>query len=56
MRKRAYVYARKMVWNRVAQSYMHSFSRAHAGSMQPAHLKFPAAAVETIATSPFLSA
>jgi glycosyltransferase involved in cell wall biosynthesis len=56
MRKRAYVYARKMVWNRVAQSYMHSFSRAHARSMQPAHLKFPAAAVETIATSPFLSA
>jgi glycosyltransferase involved in cell wall biosynthesis len=55
MRQRAYVYARKMVWNRVAQSYMHSFSRAHARCMQPAHLKFPASAVETIATSPFLS-
>jgi glycosyltransferase involved in cell wall biosynthesis len=56
MRKRAYLYARKMVWNRVAQSYMHSFSRAHAHRMQPAHLRFPAQSVETIATSPFLSA
>ena len=28
MRKRAYLYAREMVWNRVAQSYMRSFSRA----------------------------
>jgi glycosyltransferase involved in cell wall biosynthesis len=46
MRKRAYLYAREMVWNRVAQSYMRSFSRAHARSMQPAHLKFPAEAVE----------
>jgi glycosyltransferase involved in cell wall biosynthesis len=56
MRKRAYVYARKMVWNRVAQSYMHSFAWAHARHMQPAHLKFPTTAVETIATSPLLSA
>jgi glycosyltransferase involved in cell wall biosynthesis len=30
MRKRAYLYARQMVWNRVAQSYMRSFSRAQA--------------------------
>ncbi|MGA2207745.1 MAG: glycosyltransferase family 4 protein [Terracidiphilus sp.] len=56
MRKRAYLYARKMVWNRVAQSYMHSFSRAQARRMQPAHLGFPAQAVEKIAASPFLSA
>jgi glycosyltransferase involved in cell wall biosynthesis len=56
MRKRAYLYARKMVWNRVAQSYMHSFSRAQARRMQPAHLGFPAQAVEKVAASPFLSA
>ncbi len=56
MRKRAYLYARKMVWNRVAQSYMHSFSRAQARRMQPAHLGFPAQAVEKVAASLFLSA
>ncbi|MGD1106703.1 MAG: glycosyltransferase family 4 protein [Terracidiphilus sp.] len=55
MRKRAYLYARKMVWNQVAQSYMHSFSRAHAHRMQPAHLGFPAQAAEKIAASQFLS-
>ena len=38
MRKRAYLYAREMVWNRVAQSYMRSFSRAYARRIQPAHL------------------
>ena len=56
MRQRAYLYARKMVWNRVAQSYMHAFARAHAHRTQPAHLRFPARAVETIATSRPLSA
>jgi glycosyltransferase involved in cell wall biosynthesis len=55
MRKRAYLYARKMVWNRVAQSYMHSFSRAHAHRVQPAHLGFPAQAVEKIAAGSFVS-
>jgi glycosyltransferase involved in cell wall biosynthesis len=55
MRKRAYLYARRMVWNRVAQSYMHSFSRAHARRMQAAHLGFPAQAVEKIAGSQCLS-
>jgi glycosyltransferase involved in cell wall biosynthesis len=29
MRKRAYVYARDMVWNRVAQQYMKSFERVY---------------------------
>ena len=56
MRKRAYLYARRMVWNRVAQSYMHSFSRAYARRMQAAHLGFPAEAVEKIARTRFLSA
>jgi glycosyltransferase involved in cell wall biosynthesis len=49
MRKRAYLYAREMVWNRVAQSYMRSFSRAQSCRTQPAHLRFPSQAVEKIA-------
>jgi glycosyltransferase involved in cell wall biosynthesis len=56
MRERAYLYARKMVWNRVAQSYMRSFSRAHARRTQPAHLGFPAQAMEKIAAGRLLSA
>jgi glycosyltransferase involved in cell wall biosynthesis len=36
MRERAYLYARSMVWNRVAQSYMRSFVEASATRMQPA--------------------
>jgi glycosyltransferase involved in cell wall biosynthesis len=51
MRKRAYTYAREMVWNRVAQSYMRSFSRAYAHRVQPARLRLPARAVENIAAS-----
>jgi glycosyltransferase involved in cell wall biosynthesis len=49
MRKRAYLYAREMVWNRVAQSYMRSFSRAQSCRTQPAYLRFPALSVEKIA-------
>ena len=33
MRKRAYVYARKMVWQSVARDYMHSFQRARGERM-----------------------
>jgi glycosyltransferase involved in cell wall biosynthesis len=33
MRKRAYVYARQMVWQSVAQDYMHSFQRARGERM-----------------------
>ena len=51
MRKRAYTYAREMVWSRVAQSYMCSFSRAFAHHVQPARLRLPAHAVENIAAS-----
>jgi glycosyltransferase involved in cell wall biosynthesis len=40
MRKRAYLYAREMVWNRIAQSYMRSFRQAHADHVHPAHLAF----------------
>jgi glycosyltransferase involved in cell wall biosynthesis len=56
MRKRAYLYAREMVWNRVAQSYMRSFSRAQSCRTQPAHLSFPAQTVEKIAAGRLLSA
>ena len=56
MRKRAYLYAREMVWNRVAQSYMHSFSRAQSSRTQPAHLGFPAQSVEKIAAGQLSSA
>ena len=41
MRRRAYLYARHMVWDRVAQSYMQTFVRASADRMQPAHAAFP---------------
>jgi glycosyltransferase involved in cell wall biosynthesis len=36
MRKRAYLYARHMVWDQVAQSYMQSFARASGGRRRPA--------------------
>jgi glycosyltransferase involved in cell wall biosynthesis len=51
MRKRAYLYAREMVWNRVAQSYIRSFSRAQSRRTQPAHLGFPTRPAEKIAAS-----
>ena len=35
MRKRAYLYARQMVWDQVAQSYMRTFLRSCANRMQP---------------------
>jgi glycosyltransferase involved in cell wall biosynthesis len=46
MRKRAYVYARDMVWDRVAQSYMRVFVRVRANRMQPARVAFPLQAAE----------
>ena len=55
MRKRAYLYARKMVWNRVAQSYMHSFERARDHHMQPVYLGFPVRAAEKNAASRFVN-
>ena len=41
MRERAYVHARHMVWNQVAQSYMRTFVRACAVRMPPARAAFP---------------
>jgi glycosyltransferase involved in cell wall biosynthesis len=56
MRKRAYLYARHMVWDRVAQSYMRAFVRARAKRMQPARAAFPPQAAEKNAPSRLLSA
>jgi glycosyltransferase involved in cell wall biosynthesis len=56
MRSRAYLYARQMVWNRAAQSYMRSFTRARANRMQPVHSRLPVQAVEKGTQSQLLSA
>ena len=41
MRERAYFYARRMVWNRVAQSYMRAFLETRADRMPPASVAYP---------------
>ena len=46
MRRLAYTYARNMVWDRVAQSYMRSFVRAGADHMQPGHWAYPLQSAE----------
>jgi hypothetical protein len=51
MRKRAYIYARQMVWNRAAQSYMQAFTQVGDNRAQPAYLGFPVQAVEKNAGS-----
>jgi glycosyltransferase involved in cell wall biosynthesis len=55
MRKRAYLYARRMVWDQVAQSYMRTFARVRANVMQPARVAPPMQAVEKNAPSRFMS-
>jgi len=45
MRKRAYLFAREMVWKRVAQGYMESFSRVRSDRMENPHVQFSAAAI-----------
>jgi glycosyltransferase involved in cell wall biosynthesis len=40
MRKRAYVFAREMVWKRVAQGYMASFGQARSDRMRQPHVTF----------------
>jgi glycosyltransferase involved in cell wall biosynthesis len=54
MRERAYLYARKMVWNQVARSYMRSFSQTQLHRIHPVHLEVPTPVPETIATSQLL--
>jgi glycosyltransferase involved in cell wall biosynthesis len=50
MSNRAYLYARRMVWNRVAQSYMRTFVSARVNCVQPDRLGFSVQAVESIDT------
>src|SRR6266446_3426900 len=42
MRKRAYLFAREMVWKRVAQGYMESFSRVRSDRMESPKVQFSA--------------
>jgi glycosyltransferase involved in cell wall biosynthesis len=56
MRKRAYLYARHMVWDRVAQSYMRVFIEVRANRMLAARVPFPLRAAEKNVTSRLLSA
>jgi glycosyltransferase involved in cell wall biosynthesis len=46
MRKRAYVFARDMVWKRVAQGYMESFSRVRTDRMESPRVQFSARLAE----------
>ncbi len=42
MRKRAYIFAREMVWKRVAQGYMESFGRVRSDRMETPRVQFAA--------------
>jgi glycosyltransferase involved in cell wall biosynthesis len=44
MRKRGYLFAREMVWKRVAQGYMESFSRVRSDRLQTPRVQFSARA------------
>ncbi len=44
MRKRAYLFARDMVWKKVAQGYMESFSRVRSDRMESPRVQFAARA------------
>src|SRR5256885_6613899 len=46
MRKRGYLFAREMVWKRVAQGYMESFSRVRTDLMESPKVKFSARLTE----------
>jgi len=46
MRKRAYKFAREMVWKRVAQGYMGSFARVRSDRMQSPRVQFSARVCE----------
>jgi glycosyltransferase involved in cell wall biosynthesis len=49
MRERAYLYARPMVWKRVAQSYMATMLRARIHRMESVHMGFAVQASERAA-------
>src|ERR1700676_2368884 len=46
MRKRAYLYARDMVWKKVAQGYMESFARVRSDRMEAPRVQFSAHAAQ----------
>src|ERR1700731_2001882 len=46
MRKRAYLFARDMVWKRVAQGYMESFSRGRSDRIEAPRVQFSARAAQ----------
>jgi glycosyltransferase involved in cell wall biosynthesis len=46
MRKRAYLFAREMVWKRVAQGYMESFARVRADRMEFPKVQFSARMIQ----------
>jgi glycosyltransferase involved in cell wall biosynthesis len=46
MRKRAYLFAREMVWKRVAQGYMESFARVRSDRMESPKVQFSARALQ----------
>src|SRR5271157_15764 len=46
MRKRAYLFARDMVWKRVAQGYMESFARVRSDRMENPRVQFSARATQ----------
>ena len=46
MRKRAYLFAREMVWKRVAQGYMESFARVRSDRMESPKVQFSARMIE----------
>jgi hypothetical protein len=46
MRKRGYLFAREMIWKRVAQGYMESFSRVRSDRMQSPKVQFSARLTE----------
>ena len=55
MRKRAYVFARDMVWKRVAQGYMESFTRVRSDRMESPRVQFSARATKTLDQLPELN-
>jgi glycosyltransferase involved in cell wall biosynthesis len=48
MRKRAYMFARDMVWKKVAQGYMESFSRVRSDRMVTPRVQFSAGAIPKV--------
>ena len=51
MRKRAYLFAREMVWKKAAQGYMESFARVRSDRMETPRVQFLARATEKTSES-----